>query len=364
MQDNPILVEVTRGGLVESCHRGAVAIADADGRVLLGLGDIERPVYPRSAVKALQAIPLIESGAAEAFGLRQAELAIACASHSGDETHIGAVRTLLAKAGLDESLLACGAHWPIGDRASRELSRLGKSPMPIHNNCSGKHAGMLATAVHLGLDPRGYERPEHKVQQEIRRVISEICDVTLEQDEIGIDGCSVPTFALPLAAVATGFARLASGRGLEVTRAEAARRLMDACFAAPDLVAGEGRFDTIVMRGLPGTAFAKGGAEESIAPHCRRSGSGLPSRSTTAPSGARRWRLPFCSPSSCLGPNTSLPANSQERCALGAARRSARLARHLRSRPRSARCPAKALPLLPQRHVDRLGLSPQANAPA
>ena len=102
MQDNPILVEVTRGGLVESCHRGAVAIADADGRVLLGLGDIERPVYPRSAVKALQAIPLIESGAAEAFGLRQAELAIACASHSGDETHIGAVRTLLAKAGLDE----------------------------------------------------------------------------------------------------------------------------------------------------------------------------------------------------------------------------------------------------------------------
>jgi L-asparaginase II len=261
VQDNPILVEVTRGGLVESCHRGAAAIADADGRVLLALGDVDRPVYPRSAVKALQAIPLIESGAADAFGLGQAELAIACASHSGDETHIGAVRALLAKAGLDESLLACGAHWPIGDRASRELSRLGKSPMPIHNNCSGKHAGMLATAVHLGLDPRGYERPEHPVQQEIKRIISEICDVTLEQDEIGIDGCSVPTFALPLAAVATGFARLASGRGLEASRAEAARRLMGACFAAPDLVAGEGRFDTIVMRGLPGTAFAKGGAE-------------------------------------------------------------------------------------------------------
>ena len=117
MQDNPILVEVTRGGLVESCHRGAVAIADADGRVLLGLGDIERPVYPRSAVKALQAIPLIETGAADAIGLGQAELAIACASHSGDETHIGAVRTLLAKAGLDESLLDCGAHWTTVDQA-------------------------------------------------------------------------------------------------------------------------------------------------------------------------------------------------------------------------------------------------------
>ena len=117
VQDNPILVEVTRGGLVESCHRGAVAIADADGRVLLALGDIERPVYPRSAVKALQAIPLIESGAADAFGLGDAELAIACASHSGEAVHIDAVRTLLAKAGLDESMLACGAHWPIGDKA-------------------------------------------------------------------------------------------------------------------------------------------------------------------------------------------------------------------------------------------------------
>ena len=261
MQDNPILVEVTRGKLVESCHRGAVAIADAEGRVLLGLGDIERPVYPRSAVKALQAIPLIESGAADAFGLGRTELAIACASHSGDEAHIKAVRALLAKAGLDESQLACGAHWPIGDRASRELARLGKTPRPIHNNCSGKHAAMLATAVQLGNDPSGYERPEHPVQQEIKRVISEICDVALEQDEIGIDGCSVPTFALPLAAVATGFARLASGRGLSAPRAMAARRLMEACFAAPDLVAGEGRFDTIVMRALPDIAFAKGGAE-------------------------------------------------------------------------------------------------------
>jgi L-asparaginase II len=261
VQDNPIVVEVTRGGLVESCHRGAAAIADADGRVLLALGDVERPVYPRSAIKVMQALPLIESGAADAFGLGQAELAIACASHSGDEAHIGAVRALLAKTGLDESQLACGAHWPIGERASRELSRMGRSPRPIHNNCSGKHAGMLATAMHLGLDPRGYERPEHPVQQAIKRVISELCDVTFEQDEIGIDGCSVPTFALPLAAVATGFARLASGRGLEAKRAAAGRRLMDACFAAPDLVAGEGRFDTIVMRGLPDAAFAKGGAE-------------------------------------------------------------------------------------------------------
>lgn len=261
MQDNPILVEVTRGALVESWHRGAVAIADADGRVLLALGDIDRPTYPRSAVKALQAIPLIESGAAAAFGLGQVELAIACASHSGEEMHIDTVRTLLAKAGLDEQQLACGAHWPMSERVSRDLTRAGKSPSSIHNNCSGKHASMLATAVHRGLDPRGYERPEHGVQEEIRRVISEVCGVTLEPDAMGVDGCSVPTFALPLTALATGFARLASGRGFSSARAEAAQRLMRACFAAPHLVAGEGRFDTVVMRKLGDAAFLKGGAE-------------------------------------------------------------------------------------------------------
>ena len=261
MHDDPILIEVTRGSLVESNHRGATAVVDADGRLLLALGDVARPIFPRSAVKALQAIPLIESGAADAFGLGEPELAITCASHSGDAIHLAAVRTLLAKAGLDESQLACGAHWPISERTTRELMRAGRSPEAIHNNCSGKHAGMLAKALHLGLDPSGYERPEHGVQEEIRRIISEICGVELEREEMGIDGCSVPTFAFSLAALARGFARLASGKGLSPARAAAARRLMGACFANPVLVAGEGRLDTIVMRGLAGSVFAKGGAE-------------------------------------------------------------------------------------------------------
>src|SRR5262249_31648284 len=156
-----ILIEVTRGSLVESGHRGAVAVADADGALLLALGDVERPVFPRSAVKAMQALPLIESGAADACRLGEEELAVACAAHSGEAVHVAAVRTLLAKAGLDESDLACGAHWPIGDHASRELARAGKSPAAIHNNCSGKHAGMLAVARHLGLPTRGYEKPDH-----------------------------------------------------------------------------------------------------------------------------------------------------------------------------------------------------------
>ena len=143
---NPTLVEVFRGTLVESRHAGAIAVADADGGLLFAFGDVERPVFPRSAVKAMQAMPLVESGAADAFGLGDDELAVACASHSGELAHVEAVRSLLAKAGLDESYLACGAHWPISEEASRELMRVGRRPQAIHNNCSGKHAGMLAAA--------------------------------------------------------------------------------------------------------------------------------------------------------------------------------------------------------------------------
>jgi len=261
VQDNPILVEVIRGLLVESRHRGAVAVCDAEGMLLLALGDVETPVFPRSAVKAMQAMPLIESGAADAFGLDDIELAIACASHSGDKAHLAAVRGLLAKAGLKEAQLACGVHWPMSERASQELIRAGKSPSAIHNNCSGKHAGMLATAVYRRLDPAGYERPEHAVQEDIRRVLSEICGVPLDRHDMGIDGCSVPTFALPLAALATSFARIGSGKGLTGARKDAAERLVSACVASPTLVAGEGRFDTVAMRGLGTKVFSKGGAE-------------------------------------------------------------------------------------------------------
>jgi L-asparaginase II len=258
---NPVLVEVMRGTLVESRHMGAIAIADASGRLILALGDVERPVFPRSAVKALQAIPLVESGAADAFRLGDSELAVACASHSGDRVHVEAVRSLLAKAGLDESYLACGAHWPVSDEAFRNLTRGSGRPLAIHNNCSGKHAGMLAAAVHLGLEPRSYERADHPLQVMIAGIISETCGVTLSRDGIGVDGCSVPTWSLPLGSLATGFARFGTGTGLASGRAQAADRLARACFARPVLVAGEGRFDTIAMRALAPAVFVKGGAE-------------------------------------------------------------------------------------------------------
>jgi L-asparaginase II len=262
---NPVLVEVVRGALVESRHAGAIAVADRRGQLVLAIGDVERPVYPRSAVKALQALLLVESGAADAFGLSGEELAVACASHSGDELHVGAVRSLLDKAGLDESYLACGVHWPVSDKATRALIKARRRPQAIHNNCSGKHAGMLAAAVKLGLDPRGYERPDHPLQIMIAGIISETCGVRLERTGMGVDGCSLPTWSLPLAALARGFARFGTSEGLTPVRAAAAARLMKACFAAPELVAGEGRFDTIAMRALAPELFVKGGAE---AVHC------------------------------------------------------------------------------------------------
>jgi L-asparaginase II len=258
---NPILVEVVRGTIVESRHAGAIAIADADGGLVLALGEVERPVFPRSAVKALQAIPLVESGAADAFRLGEDELAVACASHSGDKVHIEAVRSLLAKAGLDESYLACGAHWPVSDRVMRELMRAGRKPQAIHNNCSGKHAGMLAACVRLGFEPRGYERPDHELQIMIAGIISETCGAALDPGGMGVDGCSVPTWPVPLAALARGFARLGTGRGLAPARADAAERLRRACFKFPILVAGEGRFDTMAMRALAPDVFVKGGTE-------------------------------------------------------------------------------------------------------
>jgi L-asparaginase II len=258
---NPILVELMRGPIVESRHAGAIAVSDANGRLLVAFGDVERPIYPRSAVKAMQAIPLIESGAADAFDLNDDALAVACSSHSGDAVHLEAVRSLLAKARLDESYLACGAHWPVSEEMTRALMRAGRRPQPIHNNCSGKHAGMLAAAVALGLEPRGYEQPDHPLQVMIARIISETCGTALDRGRMGVDGCSVPTWAIPLSALARGFARLGNGEGLTPELTSAMRRLVTACFASPVLVAGDGRLDTVVMAALAPEIFMKGGAE-------------------------------------------------------------------------------------------------------
>jgi len=258
---NPIVVEVMRGARVESRHRGAGAVVDADGAVAFAFGEIDEPVFPRSAVKSLQALPLVESGAADALRLSEAEIALACASHSGARAHVETAAAMLAKAGLDVASLACGAHWPLGEDASRALSRAGETPSPLHNNCSGKHAGFLCLACASGWRTTGYEQAAHPVQRAAKAAIADVTGAALGEGVCATDGCSIPTYAVPLRALARGFARLATGVGLAPRRAAAARRIFAAVAAHPAMVAGEGRFDTEVMRLFGRRVFVKTGAE-------------------------------------------------------------------------------------------------------
>jgi L-asparaginase II len=258
---NPVVVEATRGALVESAHRGAGAVVDADDRVLMSFGDAERPVYPRSAVKAFQALPLVASGAADRVGLSDKEIALACASHSGSEDHVASARAMLAKAGHDERALECGAHWPLGEDEARALARSGWAPTALHNNCSGKHAGFVCLSCAMGVDPKGYIAPDHAVQREVAASIEEATGARLSEEARGVDGCAIPTYAVPLVALARGFARLGTGQGLSPERSKAAARIRAAIAAHPVTVAGKGRFDTEVMSLLGPRVFTKSGAE-------------------------------------------------------------------------------------------------------
>jgi L-asparaginase II len=272
---NPVIVEAWRGKQVESAHRGAGAVVDVSGAVVMAFGDVERPIYPRSAVKALQALPLIESGAADRLGLSAKEIALACASHSGEREHVAIARAMLAKAGRDEAALECGAHWPLGEVASRALARSGSLPTPLHNNCSGQHAGFVCLACAEGIDPKGYVAPEHPVQREVRAAIAEVTQAPLSEEMRAVDGCSIPTYAVPLSALALGFARFATGQGLSPARANAAARIRSAVAAHPTIVAGVGRFDTQLMSFLGARAFTKAGAEGVFCAALPEAGLGL-----------------------------------------------------------------------------------------
>ena len=249
---NPIIVEVTRGSIVESRHRGAYAVCNVHNEIELSTGDIETPVFPRSAIKAFQCFPVIESGAADAFGFNDEEIALCCASHNGEADHVRVARSMLHKAGIAETCFECGAHWPTHRQATYDLVRAGEAPKDVHNNCSGKHAGMLALAKHLGVASKDYVKPEHPVQLAIARTIERLCDVDLSAAPIGVDGCTVPTWALPLKNSALGFARL--------TTYEAGARIIKAARTYPFMIAGTGKFDTRIMQAIP-RLFIKYGAE-------------------------------------------------------------------------------------------------------
>jgi L-asparaginase II len=258
---NPILVELTRGEIVESVHRGALAVSDAAGRILIQLGDIETPVYPRSAFKMMQALPLIETGAADAFKVTPKELAMACASHSSEAFHVKTVARWLKRIGCGEGDLACGPHLPMNEAAARALQRGRKEPTRLHNNCSGKHSGFLCTACHMGEPIADYVDVDHPVQRRVRQAIADLCDVAADSMPWGIDGCAAPNFALPLKNLALGFARLADPSGLASARAAAAVRLVQAVRENPLYESGTGRSDVALIEATTGGTVTKIGAE-------------------------------------------------------------------------------------------------------
>jgi L-asparaginase II len=263
LPDDALLAVVRRGALVESVHRGRLAICDPEGNVLEAAGDPEAYIYARSSAKPFQALPLILSGAAATFTFTDEELAVACASHNAEEPHLAAVRSILEKAGLTEEDLQSGAHLPLYRPEAAKLLRRGEEPRPIHSNCSGKHAGMLAVCAHEGYDTATYREPGHPLQRRILGLIAEVCGLREDEVLVAGDNCGVPAFALPLRSFATGLARIATGEGLSGENSVAARRIRDAMRGHPFMVAGTGRLDTELMDSTD--LFVKGGAEAVLA---------------------------------------------------------------------------------------------------
>lgn len=260
--DNPVLVHVTRGDYVESVHRGAISVMDSEGKELVALGDVERPVFPRSAIKPLQALYLVESGAVERFELGAPDIALSCASHSGEAVHTSGVENMLVRAGLDTRCLECGAQWPTSTNERAVIMKAGDAPAAIHNNCSGKHAGFLCAAHHLGEDTDGYIKPKHPAQRDTQAILENLYGCQLDDPKLmATDGCSIPTFAAPLKNIAIGFANFAAQKTGSVKRDNAAKKIHQACVSNPHLVAGTKRFDTDIMAAFGSSVLVKTGAE-------------------------------------------------------------------------------------------------------
>jgi L-asparaginase II len=259
--NNPVVVEVTRGPVVESRHEGIAAVMKPDGSVVAAWGDIDAPILPRSANKPIQAMAFVESGAIERFGLGNEHIALACASHYGETRHVDTVRAWLAKVGLSEDDLECGAHMPRLHASLEELLRAGKTASAAHNNCSGKHSGFLTTAVQYSEPTRGYIKYDHPVQRRLREVMTDLCGVDANALPYGTDGCGIPTLATPLKSLARAMASMADPSRLSNKHAEAATRIRAAMNAEPFMMAGTGAFGTRINAALPGVAVVKGGAE-------------------------------------------------------------------------------------------------------
>ena len=256
------LVEVRRGAIIESRHWGHVVAVDADGRLIARLGDPSVVTYLRSSAKPHQAVPLVATGAADRFDFTPREIAVACGSHNGEPAHEETVAAMLRKIGLDEGALKCGTHEPFSREATLELRRRGERPRVLQNNCSGKHTGMLALALHLGAPTQTYDAPDNPAQQLITRTVAEFSGVAAAELAIGVDGCGAPVFGLPLGAMALMYARLVAPPSsfAPATRA-ACERIVAAMSEHPEMVGGTSeRLDTELMRAAPGL-ISKVGAE-------------------------------------------------------------------------------------------------------
>ncbi len=255
------IVRITRGPLAESVHRGHIAVVDSGGTVLKHVGDASYKTFARSTAKLLQAIPVIESGAAERYELSDKEIAIVCASHSGEQEHVETVRNLLMRADISPKRLQCGPHEPLYRPAAVRMRESGEKPTALHNNCSGKHTGMLLLAKHTGSPLESYMSPDHPVQRMMLETVSDMSGVPADEIALGTDGCGVPVFGLPLDKLAYAFARLGSGTGLSAKRAEACQRIVAAIGRFPYYLAGTDRFDTRLIEVTKGRLIGKGGAE-------------------------------------------------------------------------------------------------------
>jgi L-asparaginase II len=255
---NGSVVQVWRGEIVESQHRVHIAIVDAHGQLRAYSGDAQLVTFARSAIKPFQALPLVEDGVADRYEFTDQELALCCASHNGEARHVDGARSMLRKIGADEDALACGPHVPMGKAAAQQLAKSGRQPGRIHNNCSGKHAGMLALARYYSWPLAGYHLAEHPVQQRMLSELARWSNMPHDDITLAVDGCGVTTFALPLTRMAAAFAALAAA----VRRGdEAPARVVQAMMRHPEYVAGTDRLCTDLMRVARGRIFAKVGAE-------------------------------------------------------------------------------------------------------
>lgn len=259
--DTEPLVVLTRGNIVESYHYGACVITDFLGNIVFSQGDPELITYPRSSMKPLQILSFIENGGQDQYNLTPKEIAIMCASHSGTDEHVSVIKGIHTKVGLKLENLLCGTHWPFDKETTNLMKSRGEEPNAYRHNCSGKHSGMLAYAKHLKLPLDNYLDPTHPVQQRIIETVAEMCELEPEKMLIGIDGCSAPVFGIPLINFAKAMAKFVYSKNLSQNRAAACKKIVQSMIRNPEMVAGNGRLDTVLMQALDGKLISKSGAE-------------------------------------------------------------------------------------------------------